>query len=247
MIAAGPRPHHVADLAWPEVEARLAGGALALLPIGAQSKEHGYHLPLGTDALQAEWLAGQVSARLDSLVWPTLGYGYYPVFVDYPGSNSLSRGTFMAVVVEVLEGIARAGAGRIAILNTGISTIEPLEAALAQARPDPPVQLVNVYAGPRLADVRRDIEEQAYGGHADEMETSLVLAIAPQLVRMERAVGSPVRIVRGLFNRRDPAAPNYTPSGVNGDPTRASAVKGARLAAALLEDVLAMLAAAPGS
>lgn len=235
--------HRVSDLAWPDVEARLAQGAIALVPVGAASKEHGPHLPLGTDALQAEYYADAVAGALDALAWPVVGYGYYPVFTAYPGSVSLRQETFEAMVAEILDGIDAAGASRIAILNTGISTIAPLEAVLAARASKPRTGLVNCYAGPRFASAVAEVEEQPFGGHADEIETSLMLAIDPRRVATERAVAQPTRIVRGLFNRADPGAPNYSPSGVNGDPTRASAAKGERLLAALLEDVLAAVEA----
>lgn len=236
------RGAQVAELAWPEVEERLGRGATAVLPVGAASKEHGFHLPLGTDYLQADWLGRAVAEALEVVVWPVLGYGYYPVFVEYPGSISLSRATFEAVVEEILAGIDQAGARRVAVLNTGISTIEPLRAVLARRSGGCPARLVNVYAGPRLQRVRAEVEEQAWGGHADEMETSILLALAPERVHMERASPAPVRIERGRFNRHDPQGPNYSPSGVNGDPTRATRAKGERLLAALLEDVLEALA-----
>ena len=228
----------VAASAWPDVERRLAEGDLALLPIGAACKEHGRHLPMDTDFRQAEWIAAQVLARRAAVQWPTLGYGYYPVFVDYPGSITLDASTFRAVVGEILDGIARAGARRVAVLNTGISTIAPLE-ALVEARAGlPDVCLVNVYAGPAFARASAALEQQSFGGHADEIETSIMLAIAPESVRLELARPAPQRIVRGLFNRSDPAAPNYSPDGVNGDPTRATRAKGEQLVAALIEDVI---------
>lgn len=228
----------VADLAWPEVEARLAAGAVAVLPIGAWSKEHGRHLPLATDGLQAAYYAGAVAAAVDALVWPVVGYGYYPVFTEYPGSVSLSRETFEATVAEILDGIAAAGARRIAVLNTGISTIAPLEGVLATRPARPPIALVNCYAGPRFADAVAAVERQPFGGHADEIETSLMLAIDPGRVRLEHAEPQPTRIVRGRFNRTRSDAPNYSPSGVNGDPTLASAEKGALLLEALIDDVV---------
>lgn len=237
-----PRGLHAATATWPQIEAHLAAGALAVLPVGAAAKAHGRHLPLATDYLQAEWLAAQVVQRCDAVVWPTLSYGHYPAFVDYPGSTTLGRVTFKTAVVEILRGLARAGAGRIAILNTGISTIGALAEAAADARLGVPVRLVDVYAGPRLARVQAELEEQAWGGHADEVETSLMLAIAPQLVDMRAARPAPSRLGQGVFNRSDPAAPNYSPDGVTGDPTRATRAKGERLAAALLEDLLEALA-----
>lgn len=228
----------VQDLAWPAVELRLARGAVALLPIGAASKEHGLHLPHGTDYFQAAYYAERVAAEIDALIWPVASYGYYPVFTEYPGSVSLKPETFATLIDEILDGIAEAGATRIAILNTGISTIAPLNELLAARRPRPAVRLVNCYAGARFAATVSAVEEQAFGGHADEIETALMLVIAPERVALERARPAAVHVARGMFNRRDPLAPNYSPTGANGDPTRASAAKGQRLLAALVADIV---------
>jgi creatinine amidohydrolase len=121
----------LADLTWPEVEARLARGAAAVLPLGAACKEHGRHLPMGADALQAEWLSRRLAERADVLVWPVLSYGHYPAFIDYPGSCSLSPETFRSLVREILQDILRHGTRLAVVLNTGISTIAPLERAAA--------------------------------------------------------------------------------------------------------------------
>jgi creatinine amidohydrolase len=231
----------VARSAWPEVEARLREGAIAVLPIGAGAKEHGYHLPLDTDFTQVEWLARALVERLPVVVWPTLSYGYYPVFVQYPGSISLTQSTFAALAREIVTGILQTGARHVALLNTGISTIEPLRAALAGVEAGR-VTLINVYSGPAFTAAVETVEEQAFGGHADEIETSIMLAIAPERVDMSRAVAADKHIERGMFNRLDSKGPNYSPSGVNGDATLATRAKGERLLAAMLDDVLAIMA-----
>ena len=68
-----------------------------------------------------------------------------------------------------------------------------------------------------------------------------MLAIEPGRVDMSRAVACSERPIRGVFNRRDPHQPNYSPAGVYGDPTLATAEKGRRLLHAMLEDILAVL------
>ena len=93
-----------------QVEAALANHAIAVLPIGATCKEHGKHMPMATDYLQAEWLISQIINQVNIVVWPTLGYGYYPAFVDYPGSCSLEENTFEKVVLEIIQGIIKSGA-----------------------------------------------------------------------------------------------------------------------------------------
>lgn len=232
----------VADVAWPTVAERLAAGSTAVLPIGAASKEHGYHLPLNTDYLQAEWLAREMMTRHDLTVWPTLSYGYYPVFVDYPGSISIAWEIFEALVRDILDGMLNAGARRVAILNTGISTIAPLRASIGRLRDPSQALLCNVYSGAAFTTCANTIAEQSFGGHADEIETSIMLAIAPERVALGLAVAQPHAIARGVFNRRDPAAPTYCPSGAHGDPTRATADKGRQLLAAMIEDISAALA-----
>ncbi|MGD9000049.1 MAG: creatininase family protein [Granulosicoccaceae bacterium] len=232
-----------AQLSWPELEQRMQAGAVAVLPVGAACKAHGPHLPMNADFLQAEWLAGALVQRANVLVWPTLGYGYYPAFTDYPGSVSLARETFERVVYEILSDIRHAGARAVLIINTGISTIAPLQGAIAGLSAAIRCQLVNVYAGPHYRRVVDAIEEQPCGGHADEIETSMLLAIDRQHVALDKArAWTPTAAgVAGPFSRSDPANPRYSPAGVWGDPTLASEDKGQRLLAAIVEDLLAAI------
>ena len=79
--------HFIERMRWDEVARRIDDGAAAILPIGAAAKQHGFHLPLNTDRIQAEWLAGRLAAEFDALIWPTLSYGHYPAFVEYAGKQ----------------------------------------------------------------------------------------------------------------------------------------------------------------
>jgi len=230
-----------AHLSWPEVEQRIQAGAIAVLPVGAACKAHGPHLPMNTDLLQADWLAAALVQRADVLVWPAVTYGYYPAFTDYPGSVSLTRATFQQMVQEILGEIRRAGARAVLLLNTGISTIEPLQAAADNLPGELRIELANVYAGPRCRSVTKAIEEQPRGGHADELETSILLVIARERVALDKAQAwiTPAVAASGPFSRSDPDNPRYSPAGVWGDPTLASEDKGRRLLAAMLDDLLA--------
>jgi creatinine amidohydrolase len=232
----------IEDLTWPEIEARLASGARAVLPIGAESKEHGRHLPLSADACQAKWLCARLAERAHVLIWPLLGYGYYPAFVDYPGSSTLSQETFERVVADILSCIAASGARSVLVVNTGISTIAPLESVVRSLSSDTAVALAHVYRGARYMEVERRIREQPRGGHADEMETSILLAIAPERVDMTKARRwTSESMGRGKFVRGDSQHRNYCPDGVFGDPTLATREKGEQLLAAMLEDLMALV------
>ena len=95
----------VERMMWDEVARRIDGGAPAILPIGAAAKQHGLHLPLNTDRIQAERLAARLADPIGALIWPTLTYGHYPAFVDYAGSTSLSAPVFEAMVQQIASGI----------------------------------------------------------------------------------------------------------------------------------------------
>jgi creatinine amidohydrolase len=230
-------------LTWPEAAARFTHDPLIVLPVGAAAKEHGPHLPLGTDRLLADYLAARIADRVVSIVAPTVTYGYYPAFAEFPGSTHLEADVFGALIREIILSLHRHGPRRFLILNTGISTYPVLEIAARDLRRRRPV-LVGVT---RIEDLGgRAIEgllEQPAGSHADEYETSLLLAIAPDVVRRSRAVREiPERPrVRGLFIPSALPPPAAAPhgSGVYGDATLARAEKGGRILAAVLPALIA--------
>lgn len=231
--------HFIEHMIWDEVARHIANGAAAILPIGAAAKQHGFHLPLDTDRIQAEFLASRLAERIDALIWPTLNYGYYPAFVAYAGSNSLSSQTFEAVVHEIAAGILDSGCRKLFVLDTGISTLAPVERALVRLDAGRAMHL-RIHEGPRYRLAVEQLAEQRHGSHADELETSLMLALAPHLVEMARAEPSPAigSEVPGPLTPSDANSPNYSRSGSYGDPTLANSAKGEILLAALLDDLL---------
>lgn len=230
----------VANLTWKDVENRINTGATGILPVGAACKEHGLHLPMNTDQIQAEWLAWQLAQTENILIWPTVTYGFYPAFTDYPGSCTLHNETFIQVIREILETIFNSGVSYIVIINTGISTVTPLEQAINIPDCQNRMAIFNVYSGKRFLQVQNNIEQQKQGGHADEIETSILLAIAPELVNMAPVETCNAEIPKGILNRRDPDSPGYSASGVMGDPTLATADKGRQLCDAMLFDLVSL-------
>ena len=231
----------LAELTWPEVKAYLEQGYLAVLPIGAACKEHGHHLPMNTDFIQAEWLAQQTSLFCPSLIWPIILYGFYPKFVEYPGSCSISEETFSQSMHDILQSILRAGADRIIILNTGISTIRPLENMLGKLNQDRQIILFNAYSGSNFTNAVNNIEQQSIGGHADEIETSIMLTLAPDKVDMTKAKNFDAELIAGPLNPNYPDKPNYSPSGVIGDARLATVEKGEILTKAILADLAELI------
>lgn len=228
----------VEHMRWDEVARRIAHGAAAILPIGAAAKQHGLHLPVDTDRIQAERLSSDLADRIDALVWPALTYGHYPAFVEYAGSISLSAATFEAVVTEIASGILGHGCRALFVLDTGISTRASVERALARLDAGNALH-VKVHDGPRYRRATAGLARQGQGSHADELETSLMLALAPELVDMSRAEASPTiaKAIPGRLTPTDKASPNYSRSGSFGDPTLATLEKGEALLAAMRDDL----------
>jgi len=208
------------ELTWPEAKARFDSDAVVVIPIGAASKAHGAHLPLKTDALTARALAQRLVERLPVVAAPVVGFGYYPAFTGFAGSQHLGADTFRALMRELIASFTAHGVRRIALINTGVSTEKPLDEVAAETGALAlHMRLTGQAAEPLI--------EHKEGGHADERETSVMLALDPRSVRMDRLA---------------PAA-DFKLSAATGDPTAASAFKGERLLAARVDDMVAALRA----
>jgi creatinine amidohydrolase len=242
----------IEHLSWDEVARRIDNGAAAILPVGAGAKQHGFHLPMNTDRIQAEWLAARIADRIDGLIWPTVSYGYYPAFVDYAGSASLSAPTFESLIQEIVAGIIGYGCRALFVLDTGISTLAPVDRALARLGNSGALHL-KIHDGPRYRRAAAELAEQRHGSHADELETSRMLVLAPHLVDMARAEASPAlrHETPGPLTPSDTTSPNYSRSGSFGDPTLATRAKGEILLAAMVDDLVEQatlfLGAKPGA
>jgi len=235
------------SLTWPEAEAlfRRTPAPLIVLPVGARTKEHGLHLPLNNDWILTEYLLMRVLDALPVVALPGIPYGYYPAFLEYPGSVSLRREVFRDVVVDICTSISRHGPGKFYVLNTGVSTNWSLEPARAElARLGIHMEYTNLVAA--LSDAERSVVEQEAGSHADEIETSMMLYIAPEIVKLalaepdihpERDENNP----GGLTRDPDAARGTYSPTGAWGDPTLATVDKGRVVAEALVTHIVDFL------
>jgi len=224
-------------LTWQEAEKRLTPQTVVVIPLGAQSKEHGPHLPLGNDWNMAEYLKQRVLSRADVVVAPTVNYSFYPAFVEYPGSTSLRMETARDVIVDICRGLARFGPKRFYVLNTGVSTLRALEPA-AELLAAEGITLRYTDLLRTLGPVEKEINQQEGGTHADESETSMMLYIAPKTVDMSKAVKE-YNPAPGPFTRNPQGPGKVSLSGVFGDATLATRAKGKRLVEALVAGILA--------
>ena len=211
-------------LTWIEAARLLTPDTVVMLPLGAAAKEHGPHLPLDNDRTLAEYLARRVAEVTDVVVAPTLAYHYYPAFVEYPGSTTLRLETARDLVVDIASSLAAFGPRRFYVLNTGMSTLRALEpAAAALAARGVLLRYTDIGAAGRQAEAA--VQEQEGGTHADEIETSMMLYIAPHTVDMSKAARD-YHPGSGRLTRREGGEGVYSPTGIYGDATLATVQKG---------------------
>lgn len=219
------------DLTWQEAEKLLKPETVVVIPLGAQSKEHGPHLKLKNDWTMAEFYKQRVLKVADVVVAPTINYHFYPAFVEYPGSTSLRLETARDLVVDICRGLARFGPRRFYIINTGVSTLRALKPAAEMLAADG-IALHYLDVTKDVEQVSKPLMKQEGGTHADEIETSKMLYIDPASVEMKKAVKDYTprpNNSRGLT--RDPKVAargegTYSPTGSWGDPTLATREKG---------------------
>ena len=227
------------DLAWPQAEQHLTQNAIVVVPLGAAAKQHGPHLKLRNDLTLAEYLTRRVIAASPVVVAPTLTYHFYPAFLEYPGSTSLALGTARDMTADVVRSLARYGPRRFYILNTGISTLRPLEAT-AKLLASEGILMHHTNLEARIDQAVRSVQQQPGGTHADEIETSMMLYIDPSVVDMTKAVRDYTPSPPGVFrlSRTPSSTATYSRSGIWGDPTLATREKGQVVVEALVKGIL---------
>ena len=225
------------NLTWDEAERVLTSDSVVVVPLGAESKEHGRHLQLNNDFLMAEYFKQRVlhASPQNVVVAPTINYSYYPAFLEYPGSTSLSMDTARAMIADIIRSLARYGPRRFYILNTGISTLKPLAQAAADLAKD---GILLRYTDLTKEDPVEKKLRQSGGTHADEIETSMMLYIAPQSVQMEKAARDLNPNQPGGLTRDPKGKGTYSPTGAWGDPTLATREKGQAVVDSLVATIL---------
>ena len=232
-----PRGILLENLTWMEAEKALTPSTVVVIALGAAAKEHGPHLKLNNDWLMAEYLKRRVLEAANVVVAPTIPYHHYPAFVHYPGSTNLSAETARDVTVQIVKSLAAFGPRRFYILNTGVSTVGPLRQAQELLAKDS-IRMAFTNLAVVLRDVEREVSQQEGGTHADEIETSMMLYIAPHTVDMSKAVNDYHRDGGRPLVRDSTMRGTYSPTGTWGNPTLATREKGRRVTEALVAGIL---------
>ncbi len=228
---------------------------IAVLPLGA-TEQHGPHLPMGTDRAIIDGMVAATLPKLPDtlpvLFLPTLAYGKSNEHARFPGTVTLSAAALMQTWMELGASVARAGVRKLMLFNAHGGQMNAMDIVIRDLREQHGLMAVSAHwytlgLPPGLIGEH----ELRHGIHAGELETSLMLALAPQLVRMDKAKAfaslTETLAEENRFLSITPTgklgwqAQDLNPEGACGDATRATAEKGRAVLAHVSERFVELL------
>ncbi len=228
---------------WPDFDAIREKTDLVIVPSGAV-EVYGTHLPVGTDTIVVTHVARQVGERLGAPVLPALPVGFSRSLGDFPGTLSISTPTLMAYLRETAESVVGWGFRRFLFINSHRGNIGPVGEVAMALQDVHGVRCAQVFWWDYVAALVKDVVETGAqaNGHASEIGTSIMLHIAPELVvRDEIADHTPAGPLpyadiiqyKGMRPRSE--------TGAVGDPSVATAEKGAEIVRRGVERIVAFV------
>jgi creatinine amidohydrolase/Fe(II)-dependent formamide hydrolase-like protein len=233
----GKRDHLLGELTWPEAQSRFKEVDLALLPVGS-IEQHGPHLPLDSDAFDAEYLAVHVADACKDpkpLVLPLVPYGVSYHHEDFSGTISVGPDTLSQLIYDIGMSAAKHGITKLVIINGHGGNGPALHFAAQMINRDANI-FTCVDTGETSDPDINAIVETSNDVHAGEIETSTTLATRPNLVKLEAAKKFVPKFSSRYLNFTSKRRVEWyarvakiSPSGVLGDPTKAGRGKGEKI------------------
>lgn len=241
------------EMSWPEFEESIKNNVIIIVPIGS-TEQHGLHLPLGTDALIgfeiAKRTAQHISEEVRVIVSPPINIGLSSEHMGFPGTLSFKGPeSFIAYIKSVCITLALQGAKKIVLWNSHGGNTACLMAVARDVRREKRTFVLLVQWSHLARKVANDIMETKVRIHADEIETSVMLFLFPELVYMEKAIKEmPEKFVKSKHMKTLSGLPypswltkDISKSGVIGDATRASKEKGKIIVEAAIKEFCELL------
>jgi creatinine amidohydrolase len=234
-----PDARNFAYLTWKQVDALPRESTLLVLPTAA-IEQHGHHLPLATDTLINNLLLGHALAKLpaNQLVYalPPVHYGKSNEHIGFAGTLSVSATTFMAVLRDLGASLASAKFQKLVLYNTHGGNASLIDVMARDLRAEFGLRTFALHGSGGVGFEGLSEQERAYGFHAGEVETALLLAALPQLVdRSAYTVNYVADLAKPELLRPENAPATFAwltrdiaASGVMGDPRPATAENGMR-------------------
>ena len=238
--------HILGELTWPEARTRFKEVDIALLPVGSV-EQHGPHLPLDTDAFDADYLARRVAEMCRAprpLVLPLISYGVSYHHADFSGTLSVSPDTLSRLVCDIGMSVARHGITKLVIINGHGGNGPALHFAAQMINRDAHI-FTCVDSGETSDPDINALAETPNDVHAGEIETSTALATRPELVKMEAARKFVPRFSSHYLDFSSKRSIGWhayiakiSPKGILGDPTKASLEKGEKMWAVMIKNLV---------
>lgn len=176
------------NMKWEEVEEALTrGGKVAIVPLGS-TEQHGKHLPLGTDSFSAIGLAKDVAEITGAVVVPPTWFGWSSHHMWLPGTITLRPETLNEVVFDICSSLVYHGFDKIVVINGHrMANLPPLQIACGRIVQETGsiVKLVDPWS--MSEQIRKELNINSLG-HGDDMETSHMLFLHPELCEMNKLV-----------------------------------------------------------
>lgn len=245
------------EMSWTEIRDAIRSGKDTALLVAGSIEQHGPHLPVMTDSLVGKHIAEQAAVKLgNALVAPVLQPALAEHHLGFPGTISLNFQDFIAVLTDYCSSLAQAGFKNIVLISAHGGNTDTI-IAYAPRIAKQLLQQTNVYVatgavGPDEARRRKALAEKYHvsvgqaGVHSGWLETSMVLAVRPDLVDMNQAVAgldqdsfySPENMKRNQLRGFAVGVKPYSANGILGDPRGASAEAGRELLKMAIEELV---------
>lgn len=238
-----PAPE-LAHLTWRDAEKALRRARVALVPVGA-TEQHGPHMTLDTDTAIAEAFARRLGDALgdDAIIAPTLPMGMSEHHLAFAGTMTLRASTLISLVHDVVQSCARNSVRKVILINGHGGNIDPLRLVAREAGRDGTAEVASLMWAVLAADLIVERAATPFHSHACDIETSVALAIAPQVVLPERIeppsppTGTALAEPRSRYDIPVPFE-QWTSNGAIGDPRLATKELGEEIVALALSRAL---------
>ena len=223
------------ELTWVDIKEKIEKGYKTVVFGVGSTEQHGPSLPEKTDALQADQFANILALELgNALQAPTISVGYSEYHLNFPGTISLRKSTLSSIIEDYIDSLAKHGFKNIIIFISHGGNEEPVNTILPKMREKYPDKKIIYYYTQEIAPAIKEIGQKykltlgEIGSHAGDMEASIMLYFAPDLVKKDRLVEGYTKVITPRVRKKYLAEGfnSISENGVVGDQRKASGEKG---------------------
>ncbi|NLI54899.1 MAG: creatininase family protein [Clostridiales bacterium] len=222
------KEHLIANMTWPEAEQSIKEARAVILPLGS-TEQHGYHMAVGTDTVVSDYVCLELAARTNCVVLPTLPYGQVWSAKGFPATISLHQSTFIQIVKDIVVSLEQQGARNIILFSGHYGNMQPSRDAARELMDEYGYRNVWYLGYMNVEKYNAALMQTQLWNkktfHAAELETSIMLHISPEKVRMEKAVREEPEVPAGL-DLRPIHWKEFSQSGLFGNAALATEEKG---------------------